>query len=61
MEDFIVFATLVLSCIGTGLGLYEGTNEFHPIRTRVMLLRTFAFSAGALASLVVLILTGVIQ
>lgn len=61
MEDFIMFIIFILSCTGIGLGLYEGTNEFHPIRTRVMLLRTFAFSTGALVTFGVLSLTGVVS
>lgn len=61
MEGFILLSIIFLSCLGTVFGLYEGTNGFHPTRTRVMLLRTSAFSIGALVSLVILILMGVIK
>lgn len=60
MEGLIVFIIYVSSAIGAVLGLYEGTNGFNPVRERVALLRTFSCSIGALTSIGVLIITGVI-
>lgn len=61
MEGFILLSIIFLSCLGTVFGIYEWMNGFHSTRTRVMLLRTSAFSIGALVSLVILILMGVIK